>query len=662
MKTGRLLVIDDDTRHRGSVVGLLEDAGHLVVGQGSGVDAAALLDAVPDADLLLLDLNMPRVNGFDVLALVRTLAVPPAVIVLTAERGAQHLRRLLQLGAGDYLQKPYAPAELLKSITEALQRRGQATATAAVVERLRASDRLHRFLVEQSPDVIYTLDEEGRFTFLSASAEQVFGRGEEALVGQHWTTLFAPGEQELGRFRFDERRTGRRATRNMELRLAEGTFDTPRWVQVSATGLYGGDGSGDDDGETTSGRFEGTYGIVRDVTLARDQHDARTQLEAQLEQARRMEAIGQLAGGIAHDFNNILASMIGYTELAQVSLDAGPDDPAHEYLVEVVSAGQRARDLIAQLLNFSRPDLGSPKPVDLGEEIEAVTRMLRAVIPASIRIETDISALPGRVVLDPVQLQQVLLNLFINARDAVADTGTIRVQVRTCGELAPTVCAACGETFGGERVSITVADDGRGIPPEILGQLFDAMVTTRPTGHGTGFGLTLIEKIVHRHGGHLTVESARGAGTAFRLFLPLDQNPVEAGEPEPVAEAVPAAARSHEIVVVDDEVSVANFLRELLEHSGYTTTVFNDPETALDYLEAHAPQVSLVISDQTMPRLTGSELARRVAGLPQAPPVILCTGYGLDSALESKHIAAVLPKPFEIRELLHAVASRIGKG
>lgn len=669
MKTGRLIVIDDDANHRTSLTSLLTEAGHEIVGAGSGVDAAGLLAAAPDADVLLLDLNMPEVSGYDVLVHVRTLETRPSVIVLTAERAPNPLRRLLQLGASDYLQKPYEPDELLRSILTALYHRGQEAAAQLIVERLRASERLHQFLVEQSPDVIYTLDGEGRFTFLSASAEQVFGRSADSLIGEHWTVLFAPGERELARRRFDERRTGRRATRNLELRLADvdqgdgPDARTPRWVQISATGLYG----SDEDSEEDARGFEGSYGIARDVTAARIQRDARTQLESQLEQARRMEAIGQLAGGIAHDFNNILASMLGFAELAQVTLDAGSEGPATGYLDEVVGAGQRARDLIAQLLNFSRPDVGSPRVVHLDDEIETVTRMLRAVIPASIRIETEVQP-PGRrsassVFLDPVQLQQVLLNLFINARDAVAENGVIRVRVADRSGFGPARCDACGEPFEGDLVEVEVADNGIGIPPEILRRLFEPQVSARPGGRGTGFGLTLIEKIIHRHGGHLLVESARGKGTAFRLYLPVSSSTssesIAAAEPEAETPPPAAHARSH-VVIVDDEVSVANFLRELLEHSGYTTTVFNDPESALDFLTSESVNVDLVVSDQTMPRLTGSQLAKRIADLDQAPPVILCTGYGLDAALDQHDIAAVLSKPFEIPELLRAIERQTG--
>lgn len=652
MTTGRLLIIDDDHGHRNSVARLVADAGHTVIGTGAGAEIDDLLDTGEGVDLLLLDLHMPEVDGYDVLARVAVLELRPAVIILTGREDDADMRRLLQLGADDFLVKPYDPALLLSSISDVLARRARDLATTRLLERVRETDQLYRFLVDQSPDVIYTLDPEGCFSFVSSSAETVFGRPSESLLEQHWSLLFAPGERDRALRRFDERRTGERATRDLELRLADADFTTPRWVRVSATGLWSG-------ADGAAKRFEGTYGIVRDVTAARAQEDERVRLETQLEQARRMEAIGQLAGGIAHDFNNILASMIGYAELAQMGVE-DTEDPIQGYLTEVVGAGHRARDLIAQLLNFSRAEEGNPRTVQVGREIEDVARMLRAVIPTSVRIETDTRRSDATVRIDPVQLQQVLLNLFINARDAVEGDGCICVGVSDGLDCGPFECAACGEHFEGDYAILEVADDGTGIAPELQRHLFEPLVTARPGGRGTGFGLTLIQNIVHHNGGHVLVESARGEGTAFRIYLPRSEEQTREADAEPEQEQARASGREAHVVVVDDEASVANFLRELLEHSGHRTTVFNDPETALAWLGGNIADVDLVITDQTMPRITGLQLAEDVGRLRPGLPVILCTGYGHEAASAQRPgVAAVLSKPFEIRELLATVERHV---
>ena len=778
MSPGRILVVDDDAGHVRSLSQVLTAAGHEVISSTDGATGLDLLRNHPAPDVVLLDLNMPGVDGFKVLAASRHLETPPHVIVVSGDGSEDAMRRLLRLGAFDYLRKPYLLDELLQSVSNAVaHQRSEADAT-EVLARVRESDQLHRFLVDQSPDVIYTLDAKGCFTFLSASATAVFGRPQERLRGAHWTELFDPDEVRRAKFRFDERRTAHRSTTNLELKLAPTDDALQRWIEVSATGLYSAADAG------TPIRFEGTYGvardvserrriasalarserkfatlfqsspdalfissandgailernepydelmrgfdnvetdlwlfegagdrrnfirslqerggvqrrellrrdhatkeralelsvrllvseerlslvsILRDVTAERHQERERLRLEGQLQQARRLEAIGQLSGGIAHDFNNILASMIGYAELAQLTVEASDaDERCGEYLSEVISAGQRARDLIAQLLNFSRTEPGNLHPVNLGDEVDGILRMLRAVMPTSIEIRRPPTPELPTVTVDPVQLQQVVINLFINAREAIAGEGVIDIGMEPVDLHEPLECSSCRAAFDGPWLRLTVSDDGCGIPEEIRDQLFGRLVTTRAAGRGTGFGLSLIHGIMHQYQGHVQVESTVGEGTTFRLYFPLgapgdrvDARPIEPPAVKIDLAGANVARRGGHVVVVDDEVSVANFLSELLEHAGYRTTVFNDPGTALEYLRGE-PQVNLIITDQTMPHLTGVELATAVALLRNPPPVILCTGYGNTVAedVSRQRIKARLAKPFRLQELLDAV-------
>jgi PAS domain S-box-containing protein len=660
VEPGRILIVDDDPRYAKSLAQVLMAAGHTVADLVVGDQVLDVLERDPACDVILLDLNMPGVTGYEVLDEVNALPAPPKVIVVSGEDRDDQLRRLLKLGAFDYLSKPCEPDDLLRSIDDAIAARRRDAEALEVLGRINESNRLYHFLVDQSPDVIYTLDADGCFTFASSSAAAIFGHAPEALRNAHWTTLFSEAEQERANRRFNERRTGHRATRNLELKLADPGETEVRWIQVSATGLY----TRDDEDELT---FEGTYGIARDITAGRLRDETRVRLEMQLEQARRMAAIGQLAGGIAHDFNNILASMIGYAELARMSLEGRPEEPGGAYLEEVVSAGQRARDLIAQLLNFSRSDGGNPRVVRLDQEIDGVMRMLRAVIPTSIRLDRDIDPSIQPVWIDPAHLQQVILNLFINARNAVDRNGLIRVHLSRLPTMEPHVCAACGARFEGDHTLLEVTDDGCGIPAGRLRRLFDPIVTTSTEGRGTGFGLSIIKGIVHRYGGHLDVVSEVGQGTSFRIYFPPQTMPEAPREERPrVDECLPHeshASRSGHVVVVDDEVSVANFLQELLEHAGYRTTVFNDPGTALEYLQASARDVDLLITDQTMPRLTGTDLARQLSTIDGAPPVILCTGYGQDlGEARDSGVVAVLAKPFAVQDMLGQVARTLASG
>lgn len=767
MTPGRILIVDDDPAHVRSLDGMLSAAGYRVETVTDGASALAMLPDRPDIELVLLDLNMPEPDGYDVLEATKTMAVPPRVIVISGERSETMMRRLLRLGAFDYLRKPYAPEDLLYSIDSALRhRRGEVDAR-EVLDRIHESDRLHRFLVDQSPDVIYLLDAEGRFTFVSASSEQVFGHDRESLEGQHWTVLFGQEEIRRGRFRFNERRTAHRATSCLEMRLDTGG-EGGRWIEVSAMGRYAADdptrfigtygiardvsagrriasalvrserkfatlfqsspdalfiSRGDDGqivernehydalvagfdntdsdhwlfpGDGSRLRFlrslqdhggvqrrelkrkardgsehtlelsvrllsaeDGTslVAILRDVTVDREREQERLRLEGQLQQTRRLEAIGQLSGGIAHDFNNILASIIGYAELTQLTLEGSEaGERSKEYLGELISAGQRARDLIAQLLSFSRTEEGDRRPLVVSEELEGILRMMRSLIPTSIAINSGIEAGLPRISADPVQLQQVVVNLLINAREAIEGDGRIDVDVGKVDFDRRLRCAACHAEFDGRWLEISIADDGRGIPEDLKEQLFDRLVTSRVAGRGSGFGLAMVHSVMHQHGGHVTVESIPGRGSCFKLYFPL----VEQGETtvdidESTVAADESAAEGSHVVVVDDEVSVANFMSELLDHAGYRTSVFNDPGAALDYLRS-TDDVDLVITDQTMPNMSGSELAAAIEAIPSSVPVILCTGYGNvrpeDGSQGSRNIEACLAKPFRLRELL----------
>jgi len=768
---GRILIVDDDPGHVQSLAGVLTNAGHRVETVTDGAMALAMLPGRPDIELLLLDLNMPEMDGYGVLEAAQAMTVPPRIIVVSGERSETMMRRLLRLGAFDYLRKPYPPEELLHSVASALShQRGEADAR-EVLARVHESDRLHRFLVDQSPDVIYLLDAQGCFTFVSASAEKVFGRDRESLEGQHWEVLFAPEDIRRGRFRFDERRTAHRATSSLELQLQAGDDGVNRWIEVSATGRYAADDpnrfigtygiardvsdgrriasalarserkfatlfqsspdalfiSRGDDGrivernehyDTLVAGFDNTdsdywlfagdgsrrrfirslqdrggvqrreltctardgsehtlelsvrllsaedgislVAILRDVTVDREREQERLRLEGQLQQTRRLEAIGQLSGGIAHDFNNILASIIGYAELAQLTLEGSEaGERSNEYLSEVIGAGGRARDLIAQLLNFSRTEEGDQRPLAVAEELQGMLRMMRSLIPTTIAIHSEFAAGLPRIGADPVQLQQVVVNLFINAREAIEGDGRIDVNVAPVNMARSERCAACHGSFEGSWLEISIADDGRGIPEELRAHLFDRLVTTRVAGRGSGFGLAMVHSVMHQHGGHVRVESAPGQGSCFRLYFPLaDEAEAAAKIDDSAGTSDEEAAASGHVVVVDDEVSVANFMSELLDHAGYRTSVFNDPGAALDYLRS-TDDVDLVITDQTMPHMSGSELAAAIEDLPGSTPVILCTGYGNvtpeDGSQSSRNIEACLAKPFRLKELLDAV-------
>jgi len=390
---------------------------------------------------------------------------------------------------------------------------------------------------------------------------------------------------------------------------------------------------------------------LHDRTHERRAEQDRLTLQQQLHQAGRMEAIGQIAGGIAHDFNNILASIIGYAELILNSRARLADEQVDQYLDEVVTAGHRARDLISQMLTFTRAQRGEAQATDVTTTIQDVSRMLRAAIPTSIEVQSNFEPDLPSVHIDPVQIQQIVINLLINARDAISGNGSIIIDVeRHRGHVQ---CRTCGEDLAEGSIIVRVRDTGHGIAPELFEKIFDMYFTTRPPDQGTGYGLWMVNNFVHEAGGHITLHSEVDQGTEFRIALPAAQehSPV-------VAPSVPAPAINGRIVVVDDEVSVGNFIGEVLRDKGYPTVVFSESPQALDYLKENMSHIALLITDGSMPLISGVELVEHLRSSGSALPVMFVTAYTQSTdvnTLAKLGVNKYLQKPFSIEEMLAGV-------
>lgn len=393
----------------------------------------------------------------------------------------------------------------------------------------------------------------------------------------------------------------------------------------------------------------------RDITARRRAEDQQRELQAQLRQVQKMEAIGQLTGGIAHDFNNILAAIMGYVGLALERPATAADGKLADYLEQAEVGCRRARDLIQQMLAFSRGRQGERRATPLSALVDESLRLLRATFPSSIALEVE-SADDGAVAeVDPVQLQQVLLNLGINARDATGSAGRIRFGVRRQA-VASDLCASCGQSFSGDFHRLWVTDSGPGIPPQLRDRIFEPFFSTKAPGRGTGMGLATVHRIVHDHGGHLLVESNHG--TRFDVLLPADP----AASASALAVASPTAPRRAllrgRVLLVDDEESVLGFMRELLQSWGLEVVAVRQALAARDLLAAAEPGLDLLITDQTMPELGGVDLAHAARTLRPNLPVLLYSGHAdlIDvAALKQAGIRRVLRKPLEPAELRSAI-------
>jgi PAS domain S-box-containing protein len=406
--------------------------------------------------------------------------------------------------------------------------------------------------------------------------------------------------------------------------------------------------------------------IVRDISARKRAEVEKKALEGRLLQAHKMEAVGTLAGGIAHDFNNILASIIGFAELAQDQV--GRASPAWGDMQQVLAAGQRAKELVKQILTFSRQNyeekiLLQPHPV-----IKETVRILRATVPSSVEIRAVISENCPRILADPAQIHQVLLNLCVNSVHAMAEKGTLRIALETV-ELAVEQLTFHPERVAGRYVCLAVTDSGAGIDPAIKKRIFDPFFTTKGVGEGTGMGLAMVHGIVADHGGMVEVESTPGQGATFRIFFPAAP---EQKVTEPAGGALVGVSGGGHILVADDEASIVGVYKKSLEARGYTVTTAHDGQEVLDLFRAHPDAFDLVITDQTMPRLTGVELVKEVLAIRPEMPVILCSGYS--SSLDAERIRELgvrryLHKPLdlkglakEVREILAGHGEKEGGG
>ncbi len=396
----------------------------------------------------------------------------------------------------------------------------------------------------------------------------------------------------------------------------------------------------------TGGKIVGFVGVERDIT-------EEVRLESRLRQSQKMEAVGQLAGGIAHDFNNLLQGIQGYTQLAMERLD--PDEPGHANLEEVMKAADRAAELTRQLSTFSRRQALQAKDIDLNQIISDMMKMLRRVIGEHIALDV----VPGYnlplVTADPGQIGQVLLNLCVNARDAMPAGGRIvikteRVQIdRTLSESRPWAKE-------GEYLLLTVADNGEGIPPEIRERVFEPFFSTKDVGKGTGLGLATVYGIVKQHQGIVTVDSEPGAGATFSVYLPVSTGALVDDELESEPEPVPGGTET--VLLAEDEEMVCKLAETVLRNAGYRVLVARDGEEAVDLFKQHASEITLAILDIIMPKLSGRAVHQHILEVRQDLPVLFSSGYSLDADDDngpSKAPIRMIQKPYKPDVFLRTV-------
>ncbi len=515
-------------------------------------------------------------------------------------------------------------------------------------ESLRASEEQYRAIFNAVADSMVLRDADFRIVDVNPAYSLFSGRGRDEVIGRNNLTM-SPGA-------LNEH------VKALHARALEGEP-----VQFEATASRKSGEKFEIEVRGVPIRHQGRPHVLyigRDITARKHAEAQRAALEEQLRQAQKMEAIGQLAGGIAHDFNNILQSILGNLVLAAERQEELCDQPLAKYLERAQRSSQRARELIRQMLTFSRGQRAERRPVSLPKLVREAANLLRSPLPATIELRTQLDEGLPRAALDPVQIEQVLLNLCINARDAMSGSGAITLGVRYA-EHDESVCASCRQRASGRFIELSVADTGSGIAPEVMERMFEPFYSTKEIGHGSGMGLAMVHGIVHEHGGHVVVDSVMGGGTVFRLLF--EASAAGAGEPAagPTGRA-PATRKklSGRVLVVDDEEMIREFMTDMLTGWGLEVTALADGAEARDAFASDPHAYDLVITDQTMPRLTGTQLARVLSRVRPGMPIVLCTGYGEN--LTEKEIAAagvrtLAAKPLEPAQLRTLIEAHLHK-
>jgi PAS domain S-box-containing protein len=502
---------------------------------------------------------------------------------------------------------------------------------------LRESEARYRTLAEAAPDMIFIIDRNDCVEYVNRFAAESIGYSPEEIIGKPRASLFPPEVAE------HQRQSLQHVVEKNEPYYAEDAVPIDGRNVRLGTWLVP---MHDDEG-----RVRAVLGVSRDITEQKT-------LEEHLRQAQKMEAVGQLAGGVAHDFNNQLVGILGFSELLLRRLH---DKQLRDYARNIVAAAQRSADLTRQLLAFARKGRYQTASVDMHALIREVAALIKRSIDKRIEARQHLSAQSGWVLGDPGQLHNALLNLALNARDAMPDGGVLSFETRVVEpDTGPGPLHATG-TDEERQLEISVRDTGIGMSDQILERIFEPFFTTKDVGKGTGMGLASVYGTVRNHHGSIAVESELGRGSCFCIRLPLLAEPE--GEQGQAEELGVRPTKAH-VLVVDDEELVRVFVTELLQTAGHRVTLCRDANEALQYFRAHHEDVDLVILDMIMPGMGGLDLYRAISELDPHVRVLLASGYSLEKkaqALLDEGVLGFVQKPFSAEELEHAVASALAE-
>jgi PAS domain S-box-containing protein len=657
----RILIVDDDERTQLAVSTVLADLGQTLVTAGSGEEALKHL-LHDDFAVILLDLHMPGIDGYETAAMIRarkrTRHIP--ILFLTAVfRDTTHLLQAYSAGAVDMVFKPVDPI-VLKSkvavfvdlylkqaeITRAADARHRLqeenfrvrTEKFKTEQALRRTEEDYRLLVNGVRDyAIYMLDPQGGIISWNAGASRIKQYSADEVVGKHFSHFYTDEDLQSGE-----------PARALQTAAEHGKYEAEGWrVRKDGSRFWSStviEAIYDD-----AGALLGFAKITRDITDKKETQAALDQAREQLSQAQKMEAVGQLTGGIAHDFNNLLTIVLGNIDLLE---RRSTDERMQRQLGAMRHAAERGRSLTGQLLAFSRRQHLNPETLDVNMLLQRFVPLIQRAMGESIALRIGTSDVAAVCEVDAAQLETALLNLAVNARDAMPDGGTVEILVRVADH-APELLAQHPDAPPGPWVILSVQDAGVGMPKQVVSRAFEPFFTTKEPGKGSGLGLSQVYGFVIQSGGLVTLSSEIGQGTQISIYLPQSNKPVMEARAEQI-DRDPVTTKAETVLVVEDDSGVLALTSEMLNELGYQVITASDAKSALEVLQRE-PKIDLVFTDVVMPGgQTGIQLATAARKMRPGIKILLTSGYTGEAL--ARHQPAefnlpLIPKPFRQADL-----------
>ena len=636
----RVLVVEDDAGLRNLILRALGKVGMEAVGAASGAEAIERLSADP-AQVLLLDQKLPDMSGREIVTSLAGRGVHVYFVMMTGQGDERLAVDMMRLGAADYMLKDTDLIDRLPGVMDRVFRGIETERSLHVAEEaLRESEQRFRSLFQNVPSVAvqgYALD--GTVRYWNHASELLYGFSEQEAIGRNLLDLIIPAEM---RTQVEESLRTMAETRSPipseEVQLVRKDGEK---VEVESSHVV----------VQIPGRDPELFCIDVDLTGRKRAEEARESLQNQLNQAQKMESVGRLAGGVAHDFNNMLGVILGFTELSLDSVP--PGHPLHDGLMEIRKAAERSADLTRQLLAFARKQTITPKVLDLNETVEGMLKMLRRLIGENITLTWRPCREVTLLKVDPSQIDQILVNLCVNSCDAIEGNGEVHIETSVVS-FGKDVCAQHAGFLPGDFVCMQVGDTGCGMDSETMKYIFEPFFTTKKVGEGTGLGLATVYGIVRQNNGFLDVDSEKGRGTTFRIYLPRHVPAAVPAAPRPEVQPTPASGHAT-VLLVEDDAALLNMTRAMLVRQGYTVLPASTTAEALQLAKQHPGEIHLLMTDIVMPDMNGRDLAKTLMPIRPHLKRLFMSGYTAEVIAHHGVLdegVRFIQKPFSMKDLV----------